>query len=309
MNASSVSAKLEPMVLLERRAGIAFLTLNRPAQYNVLSEEMLAALQGAFDALAADASVRVVVLAGAGKAFCAGHDLKQIKANPSLEYYQRLFDDCSRFMMRIRTMPQPVIARVQGTATAAGCQLVAMCDLAIASEDARFAVSGINVGLFCATPSVALTRNIGRKAAFEMLVTGEFIDAAVAMRRGLINRCVMSAVPIAAKPAPYQPKNKVRFVTATSLFDGHDASVNIMRRILQASGAEVIHLGHNRSVQEIVNAALQEDVQGVAITSYQGGHVEFFKYMIDLLRQNTGARTSRCSAAAAASSCRRRSRS
>jgi enoyl-CoA hydratase/carnithine racemase len=190
MNASSVSAKLEPMVLLERRAGIAFLTLNRPAQYNVLSEEMLAALQGAFDALAADASVRVVVLAGAGKAFCAGHDLKQIKANPSLEYYQRLFDDCSRFMMRIRTMPQPVIARVQGTATAAGCQLVAMCDLAIASEDARFAVSGINVGLFCATPSVALTRNIGRKAAFEMLVTGEFIDAAVAMRRGLINRCV-----------------------------------------------------------------------------------------------------------------------
>jgi enoyl-CoA hydratase/carnithine racemase len=190
MNASNVSAALDPAVLLERRGGVGYLTLDRPAQYNVLSEEMLAALQGALDALAADASVRVVVLGGAGKVFCAGHDLKQMKANPSLEYYQRLFDDCSRLMMRIQTMPQPVIARVQGTATAAGCQLVAMCDLAIAAEDARFAVSGINVGLFCATPSVALTRNIGRKAAFEMLVTGEFIDAATAARHGLINRCV-----------------------------------------------------------------------------------------------------------------------
>jgi enoyl-CoA hydratase/carnithine racemase len=190
MNASSVAANAEPVVVLECRGGVAFLTLNRPAQYNVLSEQMLAALQGALDALAADASVRVVVLGGAGRAFCAGHDLKQMKANPSLDYYQRLFDDCSRLMMRIQTMPQPVIARVQGTATAAGCQLVAMCDLAVAAEDARFAVSGINVGLFCATPSVALTRNVGRKAAFEMLVTGEFIDAATAVRHGLINRCV-----------------------------------------------------------------------------------------------------------------------
>jgi enoyl-CoA hydratase/carnithine racemase len=210
MNASSVSANAEPLVLRECREGIAFLTLNRPAQYNVLSEEMLAALQGALDALAADAAVRVVVLGGAGRAFCAGHDLKQMKANPSLEYYRQLFDGCSRLMMRIQTMPQPVIARVQGTATAAGCQLVAMCDLAIASEDARFAVSGINVGLFCATPSVALTRNIGRKAAFEMLVTGEFIDAADAVRHGLINRCVAAdrldreidilAAAITAKP-------------------------------------------------------------------------------------------------------------
>ena len=190
MNASSVSSNAEPRVLLECREGVAFLTLNRPAQYNVLSEEMLAALQGALDALATDASVRVIVLGGAGRAFCAGHDLKQMKAHPSLDYYQRLFDDCSRVMMRIQTLPQPVIARVQGTATAAGCQLVAMCDLAVAAEDARFAVSGINVGLFCATPSVALARNVGRKAAFEMLVTGEFIDAATAVRYGLINRCV-----------------------------------------------------------------------------------------------------------------------
>jgi enoyl-CoA hydratase/carnithine racemase len=181
---------LEPSVLQRRRGGVAFLTLNRPAQYNVLSEQMMAALYGALDALADDSSVRAVVLAGAGKAFCAGHDLKQMRANPRLEYYQRLFDDCSRLMMRIQTLPQPVVARVQGVATAAGCQLVAMCDLAVAADDARFAVSGVNVGLFCATPSVALTRNMGRKAAFEMLVTGEFIDAPAAVQRGLINRCV-----------------------------------------------------------------------------------------------------------------------
>jgi enoyl-CoA hydratase/carnithine racemase len=210
MNTPSATADSEPLVLQQRRGGVAFLTLNRPAQFNALSEQMLAAVHGALEALATDASVRVVVLAGAGKAFCAGHDLKQMKANPSLGYYRRLFDDCSRLMMRIQTLPQPVIARVHGMATAAGCQLVAMCDLAIASNDARFAVSGINVGLFCATPSVALTRNVGRKAAFEMLVTGEFIDAAAAVQRGLVNRCVAAdcldeeieklAAAIVAKP-------------------------------------------------------------------------------------------------------------
>jgi enoyl-CoA hydratase/carnithine racemase len=185
-----VSVDPTPLVLLERRGGAALLTLNRPAQYNALSEQMLSALHSALESLADDASVGVVVLGGAGKAFCAGHDLKQMQANPSLEYYQRLFDDCSRLMMRIQSLPQPVVARVHGIATAAGCQLVAMCDLAIAADDARFAVSGVNVGLFCATPSVALARNVGRKAAFEMLVTGEFIDAATAAERGLINRCV-----------------------------------------------------------------------------------------------------------------------
>jgi enoyl-CoA hydratase/carnithine racemase len=190
VNAQSHSIDPTPLVLLERRGAAAFLTLNRPAQYNALSEQMLAALQMALESLADDAAVSVVVLGGSGKAFCAGHDLKQMKANPSLGYYQRLFDDCSRLMMRIQTLPQPVIARVHGIATAAGCQLVAMCDLAIAADDARFAVSGVNVGLFCATPSVALARNVGRKAAFEMLVTGEFIDAAAAAQRGLINRCV-----------------------------------------------------------------------------------------------------------------------
>jgi enoyl-CoA hydratase/carnithine racemase len=190
VNTQILASNTEPLVLQRRRGGVAFLTLNRPAQYNTLSEEMLAALHGAFDALATDTTVRVVVLGGAGKAFCAGHDLKQMKANPSLEYYQRLFEDCSRLMMRIQALPQPVIARVHGIATAAGCQLVAMCDLAVAADEARFAVSGVNVGLFCATPSVALTRNVGRKAAFEMLVTGEFIDAATAVQRGLINRSV-----------------------------------------------------------------------------------------------------------------------
>jgi enoyl-CoA hydratase/carnithine racemase len=212
---------VESLVLEQRRGGIAFLTLNRPAQYNALSEEMLVTLHATLDALSADASVRVVVLGGAGKAFCAGHDLKQMKANPSLEYYRRLFDDCSRLMMRIQTLPQPVIARIHGTATAAGCQLVAMCDLAVAADDARFAVSGINVGLFCATPSVALSRNVGRKAAFEMLVTGEFIDAATALKHGLINRCVPAdrldqeinrlALAIVAKPPSVIAAGKALF--------------------------------------------------------------------------------------------------
>jgi enoyl-CoA hydratase/carnithine racemase len=207
---------------LERRQGaVAFLTMNRPAQYNALSEEMLAALEAVLDGLSTDASVRVVVLGGAGKAFCAGHDLKQMKAKPELEYYRGLFGDCSRLMLRIQSLPQPVIARVHGTATAAGCQLVAMCDLAVAAAEARFAVSGINVGLFCATPSVALSRNVGRKAAFEMLVTGEFIDAQTALERGLINRCVPAdaldpeidrlAAAIAAKPAAVIAAGKALF--------------------------------------------------------------------------------------------------
>jgi enoyl-CoA hydratase/carnithine racemase len=170
--------------------GVATLTLNRPQQFNALSQEMMAALQTEFEALADDASVRVVVIGAQGKAFCPGHDLKQMKANPSLEYYQSLFAQCTRLMMTIQRLHAPVIARVHGIATAAGCQLVAMCDLAVASADARFAVSGINVGLFCSTPGVALSRNVGRKQAFEMLVTGDFIDAATARDRGLVNRVV-----------------------------------------------------------------------------------------------------------------------
>jgi len=211
MNAADTSTRLEPLVLERRDGGVVHLTLNRPAQFNSLSEEMLAALQAALASVAADATARVVVIGGAGKAFCAGHDLRQMRANPSLDYYRKVFADCAQMMLRIQTLPQPVIARVHGIATAAGCQLVAMCDLAVASEAARFAVSGINLGLFCSTPAVPLSRNVGRKQAFEMLVTGDFVDAAGALERGLVNRVVPAeqldaeverlAQSIVAKPA------------------------------------------------------------------------------------------------------------
>jgi enoyl-CoA hydratase/carnithine racemase len=185
----AMQAADDPIVLRSADAsGVVMLTLNRPQAFNALSEAMLAALQREFDALAADQSVRVVVLAAAGRAFCAGHDLKEMRAEPSLDYYHRLFAQCTRLMLSIQRLPVPVIARVQGLATAAGCQLVAQCDLAVAARSARFAVSGVNLGLFCSTPSVALSRNVTRKLAFEMLVTGEFIDAEQARERGLVNR-------------------------------------------------------------------------------------------------------------------------
>ncbi|WP_237161768.1 enoyl-CoA hydratase [Mycolicibacterium fortuitum] len=168
--------------------GVVTLTLNRPQAFNALSEAMLTALGEAVGALAEDNSVRAVVLGASGKAFCAGHDLKEMRAEPSLAYYERLFEQCTKVMLSVQRLPVPVIARVHGLATAAGCQLVAMCDLAVASDDARFAVSGVNVGLFCATPAVALSRNVPRKAAFEMLVTGEFVSAEQARALGLVNR-------------------------------------------------------------------------------------------------------------------------
>ena len=168
--------------------GVVALTLNRPQAFNALSETMLAALGAELAAIAHDDAARVVVLGAAGKAFCAGHDLKEMRAEPSLDYYQRLFAQCTQVMLAVQRLPVPVIARVQGIATAAGCQLVAMCDLAVASSDAKFAVSGVNLGLFCSTPSVALSRNLSRKAAFEMLVTGGFIGADEALAKGLVNR-------------------------------------------------------------------------------------------------------------------------
>jgi enoyl-CoA hydratase/carnithine racemase len=178
-------------VLYERdERGVVTLTMNRPANFNALSEEMLGALQGALDRVAADDEARVVVIAAAGKAFCPGHNLKEMIETPSLAYYQQLFAQCSRVMLSILKLPVPVIARVHGIATAAGCQLVAQCDLAVASTDARFAVSGVNYGLFCSTPSVPLLRNIAPKQAMEMLVTGDFISAQQALERGLINRAV-----------------------------------------------------------------------------------------------------------------------
>jgi enoyl-CoA hydratase/carnithine racemase len=168
--------------------GVLTLTLNRPSAFNALSEAMLTALQTELDKAAQNNSLRVLVLAAAGKAFCAGHDLKEMRAEPSQVYYERLFAQCTKLMMSLQNLPVPVIAKVQGIATAAGCQLVAMCDLAVASSSARFAVSGVNLGLFCSTPSVALSRNLNRKAAFEMLVTGDFISAQQALEKGLVNR-------------------------------------------------------------------------------------------------------------------------
>ena len=179
-----------PVLLREDRAGVCTLTLNRPRQYNALSEALIADLCAAFAAIAVDPSVRVVVLAGNGDGFCAGHDLKELRARPRQPYYEMLFKTCSRMMLSIASLPQPVIARVHGIATAAGCQLVAVCDLAVASDAARFATSGIGVGLFCMTPSVALVRNITRKRAFEMLLTGEFKSAAQAIEISLVNRVV-----------------------------------------------------------------------------------------------------------------------
>lgn len=178
--------------IVQRRdsGGIATLTLNRPSQFNGLSEAMLELLQREIDAISRDRSIRVVVIAANGKAFCAGHDLKEMRANPSQDYYERLFKTCSRMMISLIKLPQPVIARVHGLATAAGCQLVATCDLAVASEEASFGVSGINVGLFCMTPGVALSRNVERKKSFEMLFTGDFITPDDALDSGLINRVV-----------------------------------------------------------------------------------------------------------------------
>jgi len=179
-----------PLVLRETRGTAAWLTLNRPAARNALSIRLMAELLEALDAAAADAAVRTVVIAGAGPGFCAGHDLKELRATPTREFYETVFERCSEVMMRIVSLKKPVIARVHGIATAAGCQLVATCDLAVAADTARFATPGVNIGLFCSTPMVALARNVGRKQAMEMLLTGEMADARTAMAMGLVNRVV-----------------------------------------------------------------------------------------------------------------------
>jgi enoyl-CoA hydratase/carnithine racemase len=170
--------------------GVVRLTLNRPDSFNALSSDMMTCLSDALKRIADDPTCRVVVLAASGKAYSAGHDLREMRAHPELNFYQDLFAQCSRMMLQLQQLPQPVIAQVQGIATAAGCQLVSMCDLAIAADTARFAVSGINYGLFCSTPSVGLSRNVARKRAMEMLLTGDFIDAATAVQEGLINHAV-----------------------------------------------------------------------------------------------------------------------
>lgn len=189
MLAASADLSL-PVLHVQDERGVHTLTLNRAATFNTLSEEVLAALQGALDAIALDPLARVVVIAAHGKAFCAGHNLKEMRAQPELAYYQKLFAQCTRVMLSLQHLPVPVIARVQGLATAAGCQLVAQSDLAVAASCASFGVNGIDVGLFCATPSVPLVRNMPAKQAMEMLLTGEFITADEARARGLVNRVV-----------------------------------------------------------------------------------------------------------------------
>ena len=184
----------EPILLRADANAVATLTLNRPAQRNALSRPMIAALSSALEEIGRDRSVRAVVIAANGPGYCAGHDLKEVRANPDRAFYDILFAECSRLMTRIVRQPQPVIARVHGIATAAGCQLVASCDLAVASETARFATPGVNIGLFCSTPMVALSRAVSRKHAMEMLLTGELMDAQTAWRFGLVNRVVPEAV-------------------------------------------------------------------------------------------------------------------
>ena len=217
-----MQAHAQTMVITENPTpGIVRLVLNKPDSFNALSTEMLQSLQAALTGISADAGCRVVILAAQGKAFSAGHDLREMRSHPDQAYYTELFALCSKVMMQIQQLPQPVVAQVQGIATAAGCQLVSMCDLAVAADSARFAVSGINYGLFCSTPGVGLSRNMHRKQAMEMLLTGDFIDAPLAVERGLINHSVpleqledtvlKLCLKISAKPEPAVRMGKALF--------------------------------------------------------------------------------------------------
>ena len=208
-------------LLREDNDGVVTLTMNRPRQLNAMSEALLGELGDAFAALAEEAHLRCVVLAGAGTAFCAGHDLREMRGTPELAYYRDLFSRCSTVMQAIQAVPVPVIARVHGLATAAGCQLVAACDLAIAGASARFAVSGINLGIFCSTPSVALSRNVPAKRAFDMLMTGRFIDATTAVDYGLVNAAVADDAldaAVSAKAAAIVSKTPAAVRTGKALF-------------------------------------------------------------------------------------------
>jgi enoyl-CoA hydratase/carnithine racemase len=240
------AAHSEPILIQTSANGVTVLRLNRPAKLNALSRELLNAMQEALDHVAADPEARCVVIEGAGKAFCAGHDLAQMRQSNSMERHRELFAACSRMMMSIVHLPVPVIAKVHGIATAAGCQLVASCDLAFASNSARFAVSGINVGLFCSTPSVALSRNVSAKNAFEMLVTGDFIDAQTAVSIGLINEATDASAldaAVAAKVDSILGKDPHAVRIGKSMFhkqrqmelsDAYDFAGNVMAENMMA---------------------------------------------------------------------------
>jgi enoyl-CoA hydratase/carnithine racemase len=240
---SSQPKPAEPVLLREDRGAVTTLTMNRPAQYNVLTSEMLDALQAAFDSVAQDPGVRVVVLAAIGKGFSAGHDLKEIRSLGAQPRIEDLFRKCSRMMATIPRLPQPVIARVQGAAAAAGCQLVAQCDLAVAAETAKFAAPGVTWGFFCSTPGVAIGRNLGRKRAMEMLLTGDSIDARRALEWGLVNRVVSPeeleratlelAEHIAAKPRETVANGKRAFYEQLEM--GLERAYELTGRVISCS--------------------------------------------------------------------------
>src|SRR3989442_493811 len=232
MNAP-LDAAVAPHVLTHTENGICRLTLNRGDRYNPLSRAMITALQSEVTRIGADSAIRCVVLAAEGKGFCAGHDLKELRAHPDLAWQQELFSACNALMVSLTTLPQPVIARVHGIATAAGCQLVSMCDLAVAADTARFALPGVNVGVFCTTPAVGVARNVARKRTMEMLLTGEPIDARTALDWGLVNRVV---------PA-----------------DDLDAAVRTFTDIIVARSAAVIRLGKEAFYRQIDRALTQAD--------------------------------------------------
>ncbi len=240
----------EPVLLRRDEGGVAFLTLNRPRARNALSVALMTQLEDSLAAIATDAAARVVVIAGAGPAFCAGHDLREIRANPGRPQYEALFAQCARLMLAIIHLPKPVIARVHGVATAAGCQLVATCDLAVAAEDAKFATPGVNIGLFCSTPMVALSRAVGRKPAMEMLLTGDLVGATRARELGLVNRVVplaeldaevtQLAREIAGKSAHVLAIGKEAFYRQAELgvAEAYDYASEVMTRNMLARDAE-----------------------------------------------------------------------
>jgi len=248
-----MDARLSPddtNLLRRDEAGVAWLTMNRPQARNALSVGLMADLEAALDAVAADKTIRVVVIGGAGPAFCAGHDLREIRANPGRAAYETLFAQCARLMTRIVRLNKPVIARIHGVATAAGCQLVASCDLAVAADTARFATPGVNIGLFCSTPMVALTRAVPRKAAMEMLLTGDMLDAARAHAIGLVNRVVPEAgldEAVAALAAQIAAKSPLTLAIGKEAFyrqaelgldDAYAYAADIMTRNMLARDAE-----------------------------------------------------------------------
>ena len=248
--AAAAPAPADPLLIRADDDGVTTLTLNRPKARNALSLGLMAAVHQTLEEIAEDVSVRVVVLAGAGPAFCAGHDLKEMRASPDRKSYEKVFRQCSRMMLAVTRLPKPVIAKVHGIATAAGCQLVATCDLAIASTEARFATPGVNIGLFCSTPMVALSRAVGRKAAMEMLLTGDLIGADRAVDVGLINRAVPAdrldvavdalARQIAGKSRATLRVGKEAFYRQAemSLADAYDYASEVMTRNMMARDAE-----------------------------------------------------------------------